>query len=220
MWTKQAGFTLMEVLVALFIMSIMSITAVSGLNAVLRSQSHQVKIAQQIQALQFTYSWLEQDLGQYVKRDVLNTHDERLPSIMFNNDSELSKVGVDGRILLVLTRGGITDPKNLSSLQRIAYALKDQQLIRYTWPVLDAVSETVVRQNVILNHVTDIELRYLSNQGTYYNNWNDYTGKALLPMAMEWQITNDKGQKLTWLFAITGGDISNETNETKNETTK
>lgn len=215
---KQLGFTLMEVMVALFILSIMSITAVSGLNAVLRSQSHQVGIAHQLQALQFTYSYLEQDLSQYVKRDVQNAHGERLTSIMFNHDPELSKTGVNGIVLLVLTRGGISDPKNLSSLQRVAYARVDKQLIRYTWPVLDSVPATVVNQNVILNNIANIEIRYLGDQGSYYNNWNDYTGKALLPLAMEWKITDDKGKTVTWLFAITGGGVFDDAEETATTT--
>ncbi len=213
MFKKQLGFTLMEVLVALFIMSIMSITAVSGLNAVLRSQSQQVGIAHQLQALQMTYTWLEQDLSQYVGREVINVHGERLPALMFNNDADLSKVGVEGDILLVLTRGGIMEPKNLSSLQRVAYAIKDQQLIRYTWPVLDSVPATIIHPNIILHDIALIKLRYLSEQGTYYNNWNDYTGEALLPLAMEWQITDDKGRIVTWLFPITGGGILNETTQ-------
>lgn len=201
----------MEVLVALFILSIMSITAVSGLNAVLRSQSQQVGIAHQLQGLQLTYAWLEQDLGQYVTRDVLNAHGEVLSSMMLNHDADLSKTGIKADILLVLTRGGITDPKNLSSLQRVAYAKKDRQLIRYTWPVLDSVPSTQIKENVLLHNIIHIQLRYLSEQGAYYNNWNDYTGKAQLPLAMEWQLTDDKGRVVTWLLPITGGGILNET---------
>ena len=206
----QSGFTLMEVLVALFILSILSITAVSGLNAVLRSQSQQVGVAHQLQALQFTYTWLEQDLNEYVTRDVLNAHGERLPSLMLSSDYELNKVGVPGIIQLVLTRGGIKEPRNLSSLQRVAYALQDKQLIRYTWPVLDAVNTTVVESRILLHNIARIQLRYLSERGTYYNNWRDYTGTALLPQAIEWQITDEEGRAVTWLFPITGGGLGNE----------
>ena len=204
----------MEVLIALLILSILSITAVSGLNAVLRSQSHQVDIAHQLQALQFTYVWLEQDLGQYVERGVLNATGEPLPALMFNHDFELSKVGVPGVILLAVTRGGIANPNHLSSLQRVAYALKDKQLIRYTWPVLDSVNSTKPQAQVLLHLVANIQLRYLSEKGTYYNNWRDYTGTALLPQAMEWKITDDNGRSVTWLFPITGGGITNDEEST------
>lgn len=215
MLNKQAGFTLMEVLVALFILSIMSITAVSGLNAVLRSQSQQVGVAHQLEALQFTYTWLEQDLSEYVSRNVSNVHGERLPALMLSSDMDLLKVGVPGVILLVITRGGIMEPSNLSSLQRVAYALKDKQLIRYTWPVLDAVSSTVAQPHVLLHQVEDIQLRYLSEQGTYYKNWRDYTGRASLPQAIEWQITDEKGRKVIWLFPITGGGSEEESTITQ-----
>lgn len=206
----QNGFTLMEVMVSLFILSILSITAVSGLNAVLRSQSKQVGVSLKLQSMQFTYSWLEQDLNQYVARDVLNAHGERLPALMLNTDSERTKIGVQGDILLVLTRGGITDPSNLTSLQRVAYALNDRQIIRYTWPVLDATTATLVRSQVLLHNVINIQLRYLSDKGNYYHNWNDYSGKATLPLAVEWQITTEDGQTLTWLFPITGSIINDE----------
>lgn len=210
MLKNKNGFTLMEVMVALFILSIMSITAVSGLNAVLRSQSKQVGVAHQLQALQFSYTWIEQDLGEYIARDVLNPHGERLLSLMFSNDTELSKVGLEGEILLVLTRGGISAPNNLSSLQRVAYVFKDQQLIRYTWPVLDSVTSTVVQPQVILHNIASIQLRYLSDRGVYYTNWRDYSGTALLPMAIEWKITDEDGRSVVWLFAITGGGVANE----------
>lgn len=214
------GFTLMEVLVALFILSIMSITAVSGLNAVLRSQSHQVGLAHQLEDLQMTYTWLEQDLGEFVARAVHNAGGEKLPALMLHSDLQLSQLGIQGLPLLALTRGGIIDPNNLTSLQRVAYAFKDKQLIRYTWAVLDAVPATLIRPQVLLHNVANIQIRYLSDQGAYYSNWRDYTGKAKFPLAAEWQITDDKGRSVTWFFPITGGGSDGEEEQTTTQQQK
>ena len=208
------GFTLMEVMVALFILSIMSVVAVSGLNAVLRSQSKQVGLAHQLQSLQFTYSWLEQDIGEYVDRSTRSAHGELLPSMMLSHDQQLSQVGLPGLVLLILTRGGIIETPQTSSLQRVAYSLVDSQLIRYVWPVLDVTTASVPRSQVLLSDVAQIQIRHMSDQGTYFNNWQDYTGPAPLPLALEWHIRDHNGREVVWVFPIIGGGSERE-DETK-----
>jgi general secretion pathway protein J len=213
------GFTLMEVMVALFILSIISTVAVSGLNAILRAQSQQVRVAHQLEAFQMTYAWLSQDLGAHVDRNVRNTVGEVLPSIIFNRDPALTQIGIPGVVFLALTRGGITAPENLSSLQRVAYSLQGDKLMRYTWPVLDAVSSTKPKAEEILTDVALIEPRYLTDQGIYLNNWQDYTGSAKLPLAVEWKITDSNRQSVTWIFPIIGGGNSEQAQaETSNPT--
>ncbi len=214
MRNTQPGFTLMEVLIALFILSLLTMMAVSGLNAILRAQSHQVDAAHELQAWQFTYTWLDQDLSQYVAREVLDSQGEPLPALMLSSDLNLSRLGLPGEILLAVTRGGITDPKNKSSLQRVAYTLNNKELIRYTYPVLDVAGVTRPISQVLLQNVVNMRLRYLSDQGTYYQNWRDYTGEALTPMAIEFQITHENGHNITWLFPITSGGMKNEESTT------
>ncbi len=222
------GFTLMEVMVALFILSIMSVVAVSGLNAVLRAQSKQVGSAHLLQSLQFTYSYLEQDIGEYVDRPTRAAHGELLPAMMLSHDPQMPQVGLQGLVFLVLTRGGLAEAPHASTLQRVAYALVDNQLIRYVWPVLDATTATVPKPHVLLSDVAQIQIRHMSDQGTYYNNWQDYTGNAPLPIALEWQIKDKEGREAVWIFPILGGgserepkadEQGNKTNSTQQQTT-
>lgn len=217
------GFTLMEVMVALFILSIVSIVAVSGLSAILRAESKQVAVAHQLQDLQMTYAWLTQDLDMRVNRNVISAAGQRLPALMFERDPELRYVNIPGNILLAVTRGGIIEPANKSSLQRVAYTLQDNALMRYTWPVLDAVSSTQPKAQQILPNVSRIEMRYLTELGVYLNNWQDYVGAASLPLAVEWKITDKDGQQITWLIPIIGAhsdhEAAAETTTTNNTST-
>jgi general secretion pathway protein J len=128
----QAGFTLLELLVAMGIFAIIGAMALGGLNAVVGQEGQARTQTERLGTLQRAMRVIAADFGsadpRYV-RDVLGTEPE-LPLL------------ADGRsdYLVKLTRGGWPNPANLphrGTLQRVQYRLDDGKLLRDYWPVLD-----------------------------------------------------------------------------------
>jgi len=66
------GFTLLELLIALAIFSLIAVLAYSGLVSVLRVDAQVAQVTQQLTRLQLTFQRLQQDITQLVHRPIRN----------------------------------------------------------------------------------------------------------------------------------------------------
>jgi len=153
---RAAGFTLLELLVAMGIFAVIGAMALGGLNAVVGQESLARSQAERLVKLQRALRLLGNDLGgiqpRYV-RDELGTSGE-LPLL------------ADGRggFLVRLTRGGWSNPASLphrGTLQRVQYLLEDGKLVREYWPVLDHVLGQEPRREELLDGVEELRILYL-----------------------------------------------------------
>ena len=146
------GFTLLELLVALAIFGLLAAMSYSGLWTVLEQQSHTEQAADRLAELQKMYLIMQRDIEQVVPRTVRDEFgDEQLPLI--------------GGDTLRLTRGGWRNPagRQRSTLQRIGYAYEEQQLVRYSWSVLDRAQDSEPLKLPLSEDVERMGLRYLES---------------------------------------------------------
>lgn len=159
------GFTLLEVMVALVILSIMMAIAASSLFMMVKTKQRVEERVAQLEALQITVQLLTQDLNQAVGRPIMDGQ----------GALQLSFAGtVSPHILMEFTRMGYLNPLatiRRSNMQRIAYEVKNQQLIRVSWPVLDRAPTTVPMNVVLLEGVKSMQIRYLSDNLQFYPQW-------------------------------------------------
>ena len=130
------GFTLLEVLIAVFITSMISLGVWQVMNTLMNSREGIERVSGAFRDVQKTVALLERDLLQAVKRPVKDAYGERLPALT----SRIS--GTE----LALTRQGWRNPlgEKRSELQRVAweYDELEERLIRRYWPVLDRAQNT------------------------------------------------------------------------------
>ncbi|HSC47386.1 MAG TPA: type II secretion system minor pseudopilin GspJ, partial [Gammaproteobacteria bacterium] len=124
------GFTLLELLVAIAIFAVLAVMAYGGLNSVIRQREQNDTAMLRLKQLQQAMAIMTRDFAQMAPRPVrdqlggvhcaLSAGPNNVPPIEF-------------------TRGGWTNPLGVirSTQQRVAYALEDGTLVRYTWPELD-----------------------------------------------------------------------------------
>lgn len=159
---RETGFTLIELLIAVSVFAIMGVMAYGGLNAVLRTQAHLRDDAAHLRTLQLAMRFLERDVGQIAPRPLRDQYGD-----------EQAAVRVEDPAFVEFTKGGWRNPGQVtrSRLQRVAYALEDDALIRYTWPVLDGAAADDAQAFSLVPGIEDWRIRVLDTEGTWHNAW-------------------------------------------------
>ncbi len=210
---RQSGFTLLELLVAIGIFALMAAMAYGGLNNLLKNRQATDEHAARLTQLQTSFLWLGRDIEQTVNRRIRDEYGD--------SQRALSSAEV-GLYQLELTRGGWRNPagRTRSNLQRVAYSVRENQLIRSYWNVLDRAQDSKPLETVLLDGVTRMELRFLSangsSQGAAQNQgqqaWSDdWPSNALgtqpsndPPLAVEVTLETEAEGRLTRLFRVPG----------------
>jgi general secretion pathway protein J len=161
----QKGFTLIEVLVAMAIFAILSALAYGTLNQTLLSAEILSDRMDRLQALQRTMRLLTDDMHQLSPRPV---RDE-----LGDNFSPALSTGFQSGFAIELTRTGWNNPMVLprSTLQRAAYRIEDDELVRYHWTVLDRTLSNEPVSVVLLDGVEGIRFRFFQTDGEFTDQW-------------------------------------------------
>jgi general secretion pathway protein J len=199
--TLIRGFTLLELLVALSIFSILSVMAYAGLQTVITTKQSVENAADQISELQLAMVRMGNDLRQAAARKVRDEYGDFLPAM---------QSAQSGNETMAWTRGGYRNPARLkrSHVQRVAYTFKQQKLIRLTWPVLDRAQDTEVMETEILANIESIEWRFLNNEDEWVSAWPEEGEKAdlyPLPKAVEFTLELQEWGKIRRLILLANG---------------
>ena len=183
---KPRGFTLIELLVALLIFGIFSALAYAGLSGLLDGRTRLSEEQRAWQSLSQVFLRISDDVAHARPR---GARDEAGITVL----APLVGRPYDSLALaepsLELTRGGDLKygvaPE--SDLRRVAYRLKDGQLLRITWPVLDRAPVTKPLEAPLISNVETFEVRFPSPVGnTTTNTWPaGGAGANDLPPAIE-----------------------------------
>ncbi len=192
-----AGFTLLELLVALAIFAVLAAIAYSALNQVTATRHYLEAKTARLNALQLVFSVLERDIEQGVAREVRDEFGDTEPAV---------KGGGAGTQLLSVTRNGWRNPLDLprSHLQRVAYVFADNKFVRQSWPVLDRGPGVTPYTEVMLEDVKAVELRFLDQDRAWQAFWPVPNQAAPMPRAVEITIELGDWGRVTRLFRVPG----------------
>lgn len=179
----SAGFTLVELMVALLITAVMFAIGYTELNQALKSRRELDEQSARLLAVQTALRTIEQDIELLQPRPVRNVlGDGYLPAVtttelagntMGSINSNSSNSSSAAPALVTLTRGGWTNPVGVqrSELQRVSYALQNGTLIRQYSPVLDATLEDSSVSRILLDHVQSFSLRFMDAGHNWQTQW-------------------------------------------------
>jgi len=192
------GFTLLELLVAMAVFSVMSVLAYGGLRSVLdASQASEVR-AERLAELQMAFSVLGRDVEQAIGREIRDEYGDSQPPV---------RAGplADG-VMLELSRAGWRNPAGAarSTLQRVAYRLEEETLYRHQWLVLDRAQDSAPAEAQLLTGVKDVRLRFLDGELQWHSQWPPLNRTDVMPKAMEVVLELDEWGEITRLFRTPG----------------
>jgi len=162
---KISGFTLIELLVSITIFAILSAFSYSILNQSIISSFILDEKNERLQNIQRSIKLIEQDFIQIAPRPIR---------------SELGQ-GYNGAITtsptsgfaLELTRSGWGNPLGLSrsNLQRVAYQMENDKLIRIHWNVLDRTLSNQFQKDILIDEIESILFTFLNENGEWIQQW-------------------------------------------------
>jgi general secretion pathway protein J len=191
---RAAGFTLVELLVALAIFAILSALAYGGLRGVLANHEAVREEAEELERLQTAFLLMERDIQQAVPRPVRDELGD--PVAAFRTPPERQRA-------VAFTRTGYANPagERRSHLQRVGYGVREGELVRYAWPRLDRVQgmEPVIMP--LLGEVEGVTFRFMDEQGEWRPQWpppGRGAEAAALPRGVELELRRRGEEGTVW----------------------
>ncbi|WP_075186981.1 type II secretion system minor pseudopilin GspJ [Teredinibacter haidensis] len=203
---RQAGLTLLEVLVASVIMSTIAVLAFNTLDVAERSK--EISEEKMRDLLQFDRAWvmLENDLRNALSHANGNE---------FGEPTNCMEVSYGGDYNLIFLRAGRANPLGFprTELARVGYRLEENVLWRDTW--VDAWSPArdidYARQQKLLEGVEDMKIRVMHtraqgyDEGPWVEEWPGGEPPGVLPLAIEITLETENRGEITRLFSLSLG---------------
>ena len=183
-----SGFTLLEVLIAVALFSLLATMSYSGLRSVIQTDNRLKESAEVYNRLQSTLLIMEQDFLQMQPVGTRDALGDPLPAVVFPDQR--------ADFYFEFTRGGLADWSSPGVIrqQRIAYALSDKTLVRRSWRGNDYTD------TVLLTNINGMTAQW------YMDEWRSTApldNEKNLPRAIWLQFDLAQLGKLDKIFAVT-----------------
>lgn len=219
------GFTLLELLVAMSIFSVIGLGSYQMLQSVSDSHDRVRSSIDSYTRVNLALTIIQRDFNQFVPRQVRDEYGDPLLPIVFEGED----------YLVEFTRTGWTNPvgRPRSNLQRVAYSLdfETEELSRHFWQVLDRAEDSKPVSQVLLAGVTDFRVSGFTGESELEGNFAlDNTGESF-PLAVEVVLATESLGDVERLFQLvdpylkasspgaTGDQVLNEGDQIEREDT-
>lgn len=201
---RHAGFTLLEVLIAVAIFVLVGTLAMAGYNELV-TQSDRIEVsAKRTRSIQAAMLRMGQDFATLEPRPVREPlGNELAPAMRATQKSD--------DVLVELTRSGWSNPAGVPrpTLQRVAYRMKENRLYRDYWTVLDRTMTVEPVEVMLLDRVKSVSLRFMGNDRDWKEEWpplgySGRDGSFVRPLAVEITLELDDWGKIMRLVEVSG----------------
>jgi general secretion pathway protein J len=171
----SAGFTLLEILIAVAIFAVVSSMALGGYSQLL-TQSERIEVSMaRTRAIQIAVQRMVQDFAELEPRPVREPLGSAPQPVLRSEPRN--------ELLAELTRAGWSNPAGVprSTLQRVAYRFEDGKLRRDYWLALDRTLTAPPVSVLLLDELKSVKLRFLSSDRVWQDQWPAQGGQTSSP---------------------------------------
>ena len=190
------GFTLVEMMVALLIFSMLSVAGVILLRGAVDSNEVTAENLGEMAAMQRFVSLMEADLSQAIARTHRDQNGDRMAAFAGEGSGQPNS-------FLSFTSGGQSNINDAPrpNLNRVEYRLQEGVIARLHYRMTDggAISEPAE----LLTEISALEVRYRDKRGIWLDDWRTER-LADLPRAVELRLTQD-GRNYRHVFLVGTG---------------
>jgi len=195
---RPVGFTLLEVLIAIFITAAIGLGSWQVLNQAIRTNELTQTGLAELGDLQKMMFFVSRDMQQVAARSIRDEFGDYQPALSTKNDE----------FIVEFTRVGWRNPLPTydvrSEVQRVAYELNaDGDFSRFTWSVLDRAQDSEPRSRILMSELSEVNVSFLSQTDEWIDDWPPVSGVAgasadpmapfnTLPRAINLTFTSDR----------------------------
>ena len=191
---RQNGFTLIEVLAALLILSILALLSYRGLEAVLETRQHVAMETDKWRHVDNFLARFGQDVQMASPRP-LRSASGSTPAwhgVPTNTTAEPRL-----EFSRFISDEGVDRPR------RVAYTLnRKHQIELWLWPGLDLPPNVLPARYPVLRDVATFDLQYLDAALVWVNAWPTSPGDTVIPRAVRLRIVLASGEQVVRVFAL------------------
>jgi general secretion pathway protein J len=195
--TGTRGFTLIEILSALLVLSLLALMSYRGLGAVLDAREHTRAETDKWRRVAAFLARFERDVQLAAPRPVRSTTDTTTgTSPAWRGDF----VTTD-QARLEFSRFAATE--GVDTARRIAYRLNEKNEVElWLWPGLDIAPNTLPGRYPVLAEVKTFELQYLNPALVWVNVWPSSPTDPPIPQAVRLRIVLASSEEIVRVFAL------------------
>jgi general secretion pathway protein J len=202
---SSRGFTLIEILVAMAIFTIIGLASTGVLNSVINSDQLSSERFEKLEELQRAMLTIERDILQIVPR-ALRVNGEAIAVVISGGEDVLNS-DADG---LGFVRTGWHNPQMLlprSTLQAIGYRVQEEQLQRLYGNYVDNVIGYEPKIKILLSDIEDFRVSFLTEveQLEDPNEWDESYANANLPIAISITLVSKTFGEIRREFILANG---------------
>jgi general secretion pathway protein J len=185
---RSQGFTLLEVLIAIAIFSVISMASFSIFETVINSDTATKARTDRINELQRGFLIIERDMLQIARRSVRLNGEAPLSDFLHTDNDSFTT----SEQAIAFVRHGWTNPGLLlprSDMQSVAYQLKENTVERVHFNFVDAVLGEAPKVRPLISQVEKLNFEFYDGK-----KWQEALQEHTLPMAIAIEIdTTDYG---------------------------
>ena len=191
---RQGGFSLIEVVVSIGLLSVMSILAYQALEVVMATNDRSHDTMSQQVNLRRAWAIIQRDLLHMRNRPF----NDGLGQLERPYETDLSEFGIR-----FSRGGGPMLASNPSGLMRVYYGLDDERnLVRTTWAITASPRYSDGNTRTLLSNVDEVIFEHLSEKNEYSENWPPLNSQSapMLPKMIRVMIRLKDGDSTSRLF--------------------
>jgi general secretion pathway protein J len=196
--SKVSGFTLIEVIIAIALFSMISLSSFTIFNTVIKSDEVSKTRTERINELQRGFLLIERDLLQIAKRSIRLNGESPLNGYLHTDSNSFSTSENN----LAFVRHGWTNPGLLlprSSMQSVAYQLNEETFERLHFNFVDAVLGQEPKVRELISNVETLNFEFY-----YDKKWHKKINGKKLPLAIAIELTTKDYGLLRKEFLVAG----------------